>query len=57
MKPSKVNIEDITLKDVLNWIIENCDDEEAMSKVATTAYPYSTKFKNRYPDRDIDVHI
>ena len=54
----KVNIEDITIKDVLSWIIENCDDEEAMTKVAVTAYPYSTKFKTRYPDRqpDVDVH-
>jgi hypothetical protein len=42
---------EITVKDIINWIVDHSDDEEAMTKIAVTAYPFSSKFKNRYPDR------
>ena len=42
---------EITLKDIINWIVDNSDNEEAMTKIAVTAYPFSSKFKNRYPER------
>jgi len=53
----------LTLKDILNWIIDNTDDEEAMTKIAVTAYPFSSKFKNRYPEHnqrdndDFPIHV
>lgn len=53
---------DLTLKDILSWILENTDNEDAMNKISMTAYPYSSKFKNRYGQNggvdnlDIDVH-
>lgn len=43
-------MEDLTIRDILNWIIDHTDDEEAMTKIAVTAYPFSSKFKNRYPE-------
>ena len=47
--------QEITLEDVLLWIHRNSDDIEAMSKVSLAAYPYSRKYKERYPDHDGDV--
>lgn len=41
----------ISIRDVLRWIVENCDDKEAMTKISTMAYPFSSKFQERYPDR------
>lgn len=45
---------ELELRDIINWIVDNSDNEEAMSKIATTAYPFSSKFKHRYPDRVIN---
>ena len=42
---------EITLRDIINWIVDNSDDENAMTKIAVTAYPFSSKFKTRYPER------
>lgn len=39
----------ISIRDVLRWIVENCDDKEAMTKISTMAYPFSSKFQERYP--------
>lgn len=50
MEPNKINIEDITVDDIIAWIIANRENEKDMSLIATTAYPYSEKFKNRYSD-------
>lgn len=55
----------LTLHDIINWIVDNSEDEEAMTKIAVTAYPFSSRFKKRYPDRvpfdrggqDEDFHI
>ena len=50
----------LELRDIINWIVDHSDDGDAMSKIAMTAYPFSDKFKNRYPDRDNftpDVHM
>jgi len=47
--------QEITLEDVLLWIHRNSDDMEAMSKVSLTAYPYSRKYKERYPQHDSDI--
>ena len=56
---------ELTLRDIINWIVDNSDDEDAMTKIAVTAYPFSSKFKTRYPDRtpfngqrpDDDIHM
>ena len=40
--------EEITLDDIILWIIKNSDDMKAMDSISTTAFPYSTKFKNTY---------
>lgn len=48
-------MEPLKLRDIINWIVDNSNDEEAMSKIAITAYPFSSKFKNRYPDRKAEV--
>lgn len=45
------------LQEILNWIINNTDDEVAMDKIAKTAYPHSAKYKNRYTSNEVDVHI
>lgn len=50
-------IANLTTEDILVWIHRNCKDEEAMSAIAVAAYPYSKKFKDRYPDNTPDVHI
>lgn len=44
-------MKDLTLKDIIGWIIDHSDDEEAMTKISVTAYPFSSRFKQRYPDR------
>ena len=47
--------DEITLEDVLLWIHRNSENTDAMSKVSLAAYPYSRKYKDRYPDHDGDV--
>ena len=48
--------ESITLEDVLLWIHRNSEDVDAMSKISVTAYPYSRKYRDRYPERDLDTN-
>lgn len=43
---------ELTLKDIIGWILDNKDNEEAMTQIAVLAYPYSGKFKKKYPDRE-----
>lgn len=51
-----IEIDDLTTEDILVWIHRNKDDMESMSAISLAAYPYSRKYKERYPDHDIDVH-
>ena len=48
--------EEITLEDVIIWVHRNTDDMDAMSKISLAAYPYSRKYKERYPTHNADVH-
>lgn len=43
-------MDNFTVEDVLMWIVNHNEDEVAMTKIAITAYPFSSKFKNRYPE-------
>lgn len=53
----------LTLKEIIGWILENREDSEAMTQISVLAYPYSSKFKHKYPDRkpfadsEEDFHI
>ena len=47
---------ELTLEDIILWIVNNSDDEDAMTKISLSAYPYSKKYKERYPDVVPDVH-
>ena len=42
--------ESITLQDVLYWIMDNSDDEEAMNKVNRASFVFTSKYKD-YNDR------
>lgn len=35
---------EITLDDVIEFIIRNCDDREAMDKISRTSFPFTTKY-------------
>lgn len=37
------------IEEILLWIIENSSDEEAMDKISTLVFPYTTKYKKIYP--------
>jgi len=39
---------EITLEQILIWIIENNKDQDAMDKISTTCFPYSSKYKQMY---------
>lgn len=49
--------EEITLDDVIEFIIKNCDDREAMDKISRTSFPFTTKYlenqtkSKRYTDK------
>ncbi len=38
----------ITLEEILIWIIENSKNQDAMDKISTTTFPYTSKYKNIY---------
>ena len=46
-----VNIDELQVNHILKWIMENKDDGDEMEMVANAAFPYSTKFKKRYPQK------
>ena len=35
---------EITIDDVIEFIIRNCDDREAMDKISRTSFPFTTKY-------------
>ena len=35
---------EITIDDVIEFIIRNCDDREAMDKISKTSFPFTTKY-------------
>ena len=45
------NNKELTVEEVILWIMDHTDDEEAMNKIANASYPYTTKYKTRYPDQ------
>lgn len=38
---------EITLTDVLRWIIDNADDEEAMVKINKMTFPFTPNYRPR----------
>ena len=36
--------DEITIDDVIEFIIKNCDDREAMDKISRTSFPFTTKY-------------
>ena len=43
---------EITLDDVIEFIIRNCDDREAMDKISKTSFPFTTKYLNNNKERE-----
>ena len=37
---------EITIDDVIEFIIKNCDDRELMDKISRTSFPFTTKYLN-----------
>ena len=37
---------EITLDDVIEFIIRNCDNTEYMDKISRTSFPFTTKYLN-----------
>ena len=37
---------EITIDDVIEFIIKNCDDRELMDKINKTSFPFTTKYLN-----------
>lgn len=45
--------EDLTIKEVLWWILENCEDTNAMDKINKSTFPYTSKYaKYVQPPKD-----
>lgn len=38
----------LTLEEILIWIIENNKDKDAMDKISTTTFPYTSKYASIY---------
>lgn len=36
----------LTLQDIILWIVNNSDDRLAMDKINTLTFPYTTKYSN-----------
>ncbi|MBO7716580.1 MAG: hypothetical protein J6S85_23645 [Methanobrevibacter sp.] len=43
---------EITLDDVIEFIIRNCDDREAMDKISKTSFPFTTKYLNNNKEKE-----
>lgn len=37
------------VKEILQWILDNSSDIEAMDKISNLTYPYTSKYQARYP--------
>lgn len=37
---------EITIDDVIEFIIKHCDDRELMDKISRTSFPFTTKYLN-----------
>ena len=44
--------EEITVKDILMWIMEHTDDRDSMDKISYATFPYTTKYEKMYEKRD-----
>lgn len=38
--------DEITIDDVIEFIIKHCDDRELMDKISRTSFPFTTKYLN-----------
>ena len=43
---------EITLDDVIEFIIRNCDDRAAMDKISKTSFPFTTKYLNNNKEKE-----
>lgn len=39
-------VKEITIDDIIEFIIKNCDDTELMDKINKTSFPFTTKYLN-----------
>lgn len=39
---------DITLQEILVWVLQNSANTEDMDKLSTTVFPYTSKYQNYY---------
>lgn len=46
----------ITLKDILYWIIDNSDDTDAMEKINKTTFPFTERYA-KYPKKTGKVFV
>ena len=36
----------------IEWVLDNTENERLMDKMSNLIYPYTSKYKTRYPDID-----
>lgn len=46
------HIKDITLEDILYWIVINSDNVEAIDKINKTTFPFTTSYKEWQQNND-----
>lgn len=46
----------LTLKDILDFILENKDDLKTMDEISLLVFPYTTKYKSYYGKKNNDSY-
>jgi hypothetical protein len=44
----------LDVRTILLWIMDNTNNEEAMNKISFAAFPYTTKYKTRFAQKEED---
>lgn len=47
-------MKDLDLQSVIAWVITNKDDEKSMDVLSNLIFPFTSKYKNIYPNRRWD---
>lgn len=48
--------ENLTVRDIILWIMDNSDDQMAMDKISYAVFPYSTKYKKMFTPHHSDAY-
>lgn len=52
MKKKNIKIEDITVDDILHWVMKYGDEKTAeIDRINFATYPYTSKYKNKGQDQ------